>query len=146
MIIYTGATMDFLHRGHLNIIKVVRDIKKVFPDSKFIIGLLVDSAVPNYKNRESIFTWEARREILEAIKGVDVVFPLYTVGWYDHLDMFKPDIVIHGDDWMAEKSSLNSVREICSEQLDEWGGIIIDVPYTPGVSTTDIIKRIKEMP
>ena len=52
----------------------------------------------------------------------------------------KPDYVIHGDDWNA--GVMTDIKKNVVETLSEIGGELIEVPYTKGISTTDIINKI----
>jgi len=57
-----------------------------------------------------------------------------------HINLLKPDYVVHGDDWIQGQST---VRDKVVETLSNIGGELIEVPYTPGISTTEIIGKIK---
>ena len=118
---------DLLHPGHLNIIEEARKI-----GGDIIIGLLTDKAIASYK-RLPYMTWEQRKIVVENVKGVTQVIPQETLDYEPNLRKIKPDYVLHGDDW---KSGIQSkTRQRIIEVMSEWGGKVIDIPYTHGISS-----------
>jgi phosphoenolpyruvate phosphomutase len=87
--------------------------------------------------------FEQRKTIIEAIKGVEEVVPQETLDYTDNLKKIKPDYVVHGDDWKTgiQQKTRNKVIEV----LKEWDGKLIDVPYTKGISSTQLNTNIKEI-
>ena len=55
-------------------------------------------------------------------------------------EKIKPDFVVHGDDWRIGVQAETRKRVI--EVLKEWGGELIEVPYTEGISSVPISKSI----
>jgi phosphoenolpyruvate phosphomutase len=88
-------------------------------------------------------TYEQRSEIVENLKNVHKVIPQNTLDYSDNLYLQKPDYVVHGDDWKegVQQSTRNKVIEI----LSEWGGKLIEIPYTEGISSTGLNKAVKEL-
>jgi|SRR6185503_2146584 len=131
-IIFTGGTFDLLHSGHLNLL---RECKKL---GKVVVALNTDEFVEKFK-RKPIMSYKERREALLSCRYVDMV--VKNVGGFDAsiaLDVVAPDIYVHGDDWTG--SSLMKqlgVKEGYFKDIE-----IIYIPYTMGVSTTEILKRI----
>ncbi len=135
--IYIGMSADLLHPGHLNIIEHARNL-----GGEIIIGLLTDKAIASYK-RLPYMTYEQRKIIIENVKGVSRVIPQDTLDYTDNLELVKPDYVLHGDDWKTGVQS--KVREKVINTISKWGGKVIDVPYTEGISSTDLNKVLKEI-
>ncbi len=134
-IVYVGMVGDFLHHGHINIIEEARKLGEV------TIGLLTDEAAESYK-RKPIFTFEQRKKIIENIKGVTSVIPQNSLDYIPNLKKIKPNYVVHGDDW---KSGVQKdEREKIINYLKEINGTLIEIPYTPGISSTSIIQRLHE--
>jgi len=134
--VYIGMSADLIHPGHLNIIKEAQKY------GYLIVGLLTDKAIGSYK-RLPYLNFEQRKTIIEAIKGVEEVVPQETLDYTDNLKKIKPDFVVHGDDWKTgiQQKTRNKVIEV----LKEWGGKLIDVPYTKGISSTQLNTNIKEI-
>lgn len=132
--VYVGMSADLLHPGHLNILATARQHGTV------IVGLLTDAAIATYK-RLPHMTFEERRLVVEAIKGVDRVVPQETLDYEPNLRMLRPSFVVHGDDWREGVQKATRARVI--EVLAEWGGELIEVPYTQGVSSTRLIAAAR---
>ena len=138
--IYIGMSADLLHPGHLNIINEAR--KLIEKDDELIIGLLTDKAIASYK-RLPYMNWEQRKIIIENVKGVTKVVPQETLDYVPNLIKIKPDYVLHGDDWKTGVQAQTRQRVI--ETMNQWGGKVIDVPYTEGISSTKLNKILKEI-
>src|SRR5690606_20324560 len=94
---------------------------------ELIIGVLTDDVVASYK-RFPILSYEERAKILQGIKGVSKVIPQKTLSYAENLRMLKPDYVVHGDDWKT--GFQKPIREEVIEILKEYGGQLIEYPYT----------------
>jgi len=134
-IVYVGMVGDFLHHGHINIIEEARKLGEV------TIGILTDEAAASYK-RKPIFTFEQRKKIIENIKGVTSVIPQNSLNYIPNLKKIKPNYVVHGDDWKSGVQK--NEREKIINYLKEINGTLIEIPYTPGISSTSIIQRLHE--
>ena len=134
-IVYVGMVGDFLHHGHINIIEEARKLGEV------TIGLLTDEAVASYK-RKPIFTFEQRKKIIENIKGVTFVIPQNSLDYIPNLKKIKPNYVVHGDDWKSGVQK-DERRKIIN-YLKEINGTLVEIPYTSGISSTNIIKHLHE--
>ena len=132
--VYVGMSADVLHNGHINIINEAAKLGQV------TVGLLTDSAISSYK-RVPFLTFDERKAVVSALKGVTDVVSQDTLDYRPNLELLKPDFVVHGDDWKTGVQS--TVRQNVIEKLSEWGGKVIDVPYTPNVSSTRINNAIK---
>lgn len=134
--IYVGMSADIIHHGHLNIIKEARQYGTV------VIGLLTDKAIVSYK-RLPYLTYEQRKIVIENIKGVDEVIPQKTLDYTVNLEKIKPDYVIHGNDWKV--GAQKEIRKKVVKTLKKWGGRLIEIPYTEGVSSTQLNIKIREI-
>ncbi|MCX5847571.1 MAG: phosphoenolpyruvate mutase [Deltaproteobacteria bacterium] len=134
--VYVAMSADLIHPGHLNIISVARQYGDV------IIGLLTDSAIASYK-RLPYLSFEQRKVIVENIVGVAEVIPQETLDYVPNLLKIKPQYVVHGDDWRTGVQQETRKRVI--ETLQKWGGELIEPPYTPGVSSTNLSKAVCEI-
>lgn len=132
--VYIGMSADIIHTGHLNIIKEGVKLGSV------TVGVLTDKAIASYK-RLPYLTYDQRAEIITNIKGVDRVIPQNTLDYSENLKIVKPDFVVHGDDWKegVQKATRDSVKKL----IANWGGKVIDVPYTTGISSSDLIQKVK---
>jgi phosphoenolpyruvate phosphomutase len=125
---------DLIHPGHLNIIKKASELGDV------VIGLLTDKAIASYK-RVPFMTFEQRCEIIENIKGVTRVIPQTTLDYVANLEAIGPDFVVHGDDW--REGVQQKARQRVIDTLAQWGGQLVEVPYTKGISSSQLHGAMK---
>lgn len=134
--VYVGMSADMIHPGHLNIIREACKLGSV------TVGVLTDAAIASYK-RLPYLNYEQRAEIVSSLKGVDRVVPQTTLDYVPNLRELKPDFVVHGDDW--KEGVQQKTRQRIIECMAEWGGRVIDIPYTQGISSTAMNQRLKEI-
>lgn len=134
--VYVGMSADLVHPGHLNIIRSAAEHGEV------TVGLLTDAAIASYK-RLPYMTFEQRKAVIEAIKGVDRVVPQETLDYVPNLRQYRPDVVVHGDDW--REGVQKAVRQSVIDTLAEWGGELVEVPYTKGISSTQLNQAMREI-
>jgi phosphoenolpyruvate phosphomutase len=135
-IVYVGMSADIIHPGHLNIIHEAKKYGKV------IVGVLTDKAIASYK-RLPYLNYQQRSLIVSNLKGVSEVIPQETLDYRPNLERIHPDFVIHGDDWKEGVQA--KTRQQIINKLAEWGGKVIDVPYTKGISSSMLNERLKEI-
>ncbi|MCU8082780.1 phosphoenolpyruvate mutase [Shewanella sp. SM23] len=134
--VYVGMSADLVHPGHLNILKKAAELGDV------TVGLLTDQAIASYK-RVPFMTFEQRKIVVENIKGVCTVIPQTTLDYVPNLKQLKPDFVVHGDDWQDGVQAKTRQRVI--DALAQWGGKLVEVPYTQGISSTRLHAAMKEI-
>lgn len=134
--VYVGMSADLIHPGHLNIINEARKLGEV------TVGLLTDKAIAGYK-RLPYLNFDQRKVIIENIKGVEKVVVQETLDYVPNLKKLKPDYVVHGDDWKTGVQS--QTRQNVIDALKEWGGELIEIEYTKGISSTILNTSIKEV-
>lgn len=129
--VYVGMSADLIHSGHVNIIQKAAEYGEV------TVGLLTDSAIATYK-RVPVLDFTQRQAVVSAIKGVARVVEQKEWDYRPNLVKFKPQFVIHGDDWKTGVQA--KVRQDVIQTLSEWGGELIEVPYTKNISSTKLIQ------
>ena len=134
--VYVAMSADLVHPGHLNIIKRATELGAV------TVGLLTDAAIASYK-RLPYMNFEQRKAVVGSLKGVEQVVAQETLDYVPNLRKYQPDFVVHGDDWREGVQS--EVRQAVIDVLAEWGGELVEVPYTPGISSTDLNRALKEI-
>ncbi len=135
-IVYIGLSADSVHHGHINLIEKARDYGQV------IIGLLTDRALINYKGLP-LLNYEQRKKIVSNLKGVYKVIPQSQWDYSINLKKIKPDFMVHGDDWLSGPQLFLRKRAIST--LNKFGGKLIELPYTKGVSSTALAKEQKKL-
>ena len=133
--VYTCFCTDVIHEGHLNIIQQAQKYGRV------VVGILSDEAMIKY-NRFPTISFEERLELAKNIPGVDEVIVQDTVLYDNVIDQLHPDYVIHGDNWLS--GPMKAIRDRVEKKLSEYGGEIIDAPYTYNENVKRIDMQIKE--
>lgn len=129
--VYIGMSLDALHHGHINLVKEARALGSV------TLGLITDSAMAKHK-RLPFLTWAQRKEIAENLVGVDQVVAQNEWDYAVNIRSIKPDFLVHGDNWNNEPPYLKSSA---LQALSEYGGKLIEIPYTQGVSSARLVKN-----
>lgn len=131
--VYVGMSADIIHPGHMNILKIASSYGEV------VVGLLTDQAIASYK-KIPLMGYEERYKVIEGIKYVSKIVRQETLDYTSNLRDLKPDFVVHGDDWTT--GIQKNVRKNVIEVLKEWGGELIEVPYTEGISSSNLKEKI----
>lgn len=134
--VYIGLSADLLHPGHLNIIKEAGKLGDI------VVGLLTDKAIASYK-RLPYMNFEQRKIVVESVKGVSEVVAQETLDYIPNLKKIKPEYVMHGDDWKTGPQQ--ETRQRIIDSIAEWGGKLVEIPYTQGISSTQLNKVLKEI-
>jgi len=134
--VYVAMSIDLVHPGHLNIINHANKLGEV------IVGLLTDKAIASYK-RVPFMEYKERFKVISAIKNVSKVIKQDEHDYSKNLKKLKPDYVVHGDDW--KYGVQKSVRAKVIKELKSWGGKLVEIPYTKGISSSQIIEAEKSI-
>ncbi|AEJ19477.1 phosphoenolpyruvate mutase [Gracilinema caldarium] len=133
-IVYLGMIGDIIHPG---IVNIVREASK---HGDVLVGLFTDKAIASHK-RLPYLSYEQRREVVENLKGVSRVVPQDEWSYVPNLRKYRPDFIIHGDDWKNGPES--SLREEVFAVMAELGGSVIEIPYTKGINSSALNESLK---
>ncbi len=134
--VYVGITGDIIHPGIINIITEGAKL------GELTVGLLTDSAIASHK-RLPYLTYDQRKAVVENIKGVANVVPQEEWSYIPNLKKLKPDYIIHGDDWKT--NYLSAIREEVFAVMKEWGGQVVEIPYTQGVNSSALAESARSI-
>ena len=134
--VYLGMRGDIVHPGIINIIKEGSKL------GDLTVGLLTDSAIASHK-RLPYLNYEQRKNVIENIKGVSQVVAQEEWSYVPNLRKYKPDYIIHGDDWKI--GSLKKERDEVFAVMKEIGGEVIEIPYTPGINSSSINEAVRSL-
>ena len=126
--VITYGTFDLLHYGHINLLRRAKSY-----GDYLIVALSTDDFNWNEKRKKCYFTYEQRKQLLEAIRYVDLVIP--EKNWEQKMMDVKEyhiDTFVMGDDW---KGKFDFLKSYCD---------VIYLPRTPEISTTQIKSELKE--
>ena len=127
---------DIMHPGLINIINEGAKYGDV------MIGLFTDKAIANHR-RLPYLTWEQRKNVIEHIKGVASVVPQEEWSYIENLKKYKPDYIIHGDDWLYGPDKY--IRDEVFKVMEQLGGKVIEIPYTKGISDSSLKEEIDSL-
>lgn len=126
--VITYGTFDLLHYGHINLLKRAKE-----QGDYLIVGLSTDEFNKNKKNKVCYFDYEKRKQLLEAIRYVDLVIP--EESWEQKrsdVHEFKVDTFVIGNDWEGQ-----------FDFLKEEGCEVVYLDRTPDISTTKIKNELE---
>ena len=126
--IITYGTFDLLHYGHINLLKRAKSL------GDYLIVVLSSDEFNKIKHKESYYTYDQRKMILEACRYVDLVVPEYT--WEQKIEdvqKYQADIFVMGDDWKGE---FDFLKEYCE---------VVYLPRTPNVCSTKTKEHLRNM-
>ena len=127
--VYLAFATGILHAGHIALIRKARRL------GRLIIGVLSDEAVSAYR-KYPLVSYADRRAMFENIAGVYKVVEQDTLSMRKNIERYRPDIVVHGDDWRT--SFQKPVRDETVSLLAEYGGRLVEYPYA-------VNERYKEL-
>ncbi len=134
--IYTGGTFDLFHAGHINFLKRCSELGEV------CVSLNTDEFIASYKGKPPVLSYQDRFEVLAACRYVDWIIP--NEGGSDSKPSIlsaKPDIIAIGSDW-ARKDYYKQMG-FDQDWLDDHRISLMYIPYTAGISSTEIKRRMK---
>ena len=134
-IVYTCFCTDIIHEGHLNLINEAKKYGDV------IVGVLCDSEMVKY-NRFPLKTTDERIEMVKEVKGIKEVIVQDNLMYDDVVKKIHPDYIVHGDNWSDE--AMLAIKKNIIDVLDEYGGELIEVPYTFNPKVQKIDRQMRE--
>ncbi len=126
--VLTYGTFDLFHYGHVRLLRRAASL-----GDYLIVALSTDEFNKN-KSKDSFYSYEIRREILEACRYVDLVIPEYS--WDQKVDdvlRYEVDVVVMGSDWKDDER-FECLRQYCD---------IVYLDRTANISTTDVKQSLK---
>ncbi len=130
-LVFTNGVFDLLHPGHVRYLREAR----VLGDA-LLVGLNSDSSVRAIKGSgRPIISEQERAEVMSALAFVDGVVMFDEETPYALIERLQPDILVKGADW-----ALNEI--IGRDIVESAGGKVLRIKFSPGFSTTALIKSI----
>lgn len=133
-IVFTNGCFDLMHAGHVSYLSAARR-----QGDRLVVGLNSDLSVRAIKGAaRPIVTQAMRAQVLEALECVDYITLFDDPDPLTLILAVQPDVLVKGADWA--EAQIVGAREVKSA-----GGDVVRVPLVPGISTSEIIRRILEM-
>lgn len=130
-IVFTNGCFDIIHPGHVIYLSEAKKLGDIL-----FIGLNSDNSVKRLKGyKRPIFNENERATILSFLEMVDFICIFNEDTPYELIKLVKPDILVKGGDWSVENI-------VGKDIVESYGGVVANIPYLEGKSTTGIIERI----
>ncbi|MCT8399544.1 glycerol-3-phosphate cytidylyltransferase [Weissella cibaria] len=126
--VITYGTFDMLHYGHINLLRRAKE-----RGDYLIVALSTDEFNWNSKSKRTYFSFDKRKQLLEAIRYVDLVIP--EESWnqkVSDIKLYQVDEFVMGDDWAGQFDFLST----------ETNAKVVYLERTPEISTTQIKKDL----
>ena len=128
-VVFTNGCFDIIHAGHVRYLTEAKKLGDIL-----VIGLNSDSSVSTIKPGRPIIPEEQRAEVLSALSMVDYITLFNEDTPYELIKEIKPDILVKGADW--------DIKNIVGSDIVKE---VRTIPFVKGVSTSEIIKKIKKL-
>jgi len=134
IVVLTNGCFDILHAGHVEYLSYARSLGSVL-----IVGVNSDASVRRMQKGKGrpIVPLEDRMRVLAALEAVDLVVPFEEDTPAQLVEEVRPDTLVKGEDW-REKGVIG--RRL----VESYGGRVVLAPLRPGVSSSQIIDKIRE--
>jgi phosphoenolpyruvate phosphomutase / 2-hydroxyethylphosphonate cytidylyltransferase len=134
-IVYLALSVNFLHSGHLKIIKLAKQY------GNLIIGLMSDKAIIEYKSLP-LFSFSERKKIIENITGIHKVIKQDDADYSKTLNKLKPDYFVHGSDWKFDNRK--QIRNKVIKILKKINCKLIEPVYQKKIDDYDFKSKLSE--
>lgn len=133
-IVFTNGCFDIIHYGHLDSL-----LQSARMGTKLIVGLNSDRSVEILKGKNRpVFDVKSRAMILAAFVFIDAVIVFEEETPEDLIANIIPDILVKGKQY--------EIHEIAGHKtVLNNGGKVITLDLVPGVSSSDIVEKIKAL-
>lgn len=128
-IVFTNGCFDILHVGHIRYLEETKKLGDVL-----VLGLNSDSSVSSIKPGRPVVPEAQRAEVLSALSMVDYIVLFQEDTPYELIKAVRPDVLVKGADWKKEDIVGNDIAKD-----------VRTIPFIEGVSTSEIIRRIKSI-
>ena len=131
-VVFTNGCFDILHAGHVHYLEQAKKMGDVL-----VVGLNSDSSVKNLKGKNRpVNNLVHRAKILSSLSCVDKIVSFADETPLKLIKAIKPDVLVKGGDY--------KVKDVVGHKdVGSWGGEVKIIPLVPGLSTTNIIKKMK---
>lgn len=133
-IVFTNGCFDLLHAGHVRALRQAKALGDVL-----VVGVNDDASVRRLgKGDERPLVEDRQRaEVVAALAAVDYVTIFSGDTPLDLIRAVSPDVLVKGGDWL-EKDIVGA------DVVRARGGRVVAVEHHPGLSTTEIVRKIRD--
>jgi rfaE bifunctional protein nucleotidyltransferase chain/domain len=132
-LVFTNGCFDILHAGHVTYLTQARALGDVL-----ILGLNSDLSVKRLKGDNRPVNAEMQRAlVLAGLSAVDYICIFAEDTPYELIKKVQPDVLVKGGDWQVSEI-------VGSDLVLANGGLVKSLSFVEGLSSTNIIRRLKE--
>ena len=125
--VLTYGTFDLFHEGHVRILKRAKAL------GDYLIVAISSDEFNALKGKKSVMSYEQRKQVVEAIRYVDLVIP--ENDWEQKISdvqKYDVDVFVMGDDWTGK---FDFLKDYCE---------VVYLPRTENISTTMIKEKLNK--
>jgi len=132
-VVFTNGVFDLLHAGHLALLEAARA-----EGAALLVGVNSDASVRRLgKGTDRPFVPAAERsKLLAGLAAVDCVVIFDEDTPLDVIRRLRPDVLVKGSDYSREQI-------VGADEVEGWGGRVVRVPLVPGLSTSELSRRLR---
>ena len=131
-VVFTNGCFDLVHAGHVRYLEAARALGDVL-----VVALNDDASVRRLKGAgRPILALAERAEVLAGLTAVDHLVAFAEDTPLALIEMLQPDVLVKGEDWAADDI-------VGRDVVLARGGRVERIDLVPGVSTSEIIRRIR---
>lgn len=130
---YTAGVYDMFHIGHLRLLQRARS-----ECDQLIVGITTDELSMGYKGKKPVVSFEERREVVSALRCVDLTVPQTSMDKTLAWDALRFHRLFVGDDWKG-----STQWQALEEKFSDRGVDIVYFPYTKTTSSTELREALR---
>jgi D-beta-D-heptose 7-phosphate kinase/D-beta-D-heptose 1-phosphate adenosyltransferase len=131
-VVFTNGCFDLLHPGHVRYLAAARAL-----GDALVVGLNDDASVARLKGAgRPILRLDERAEVLAALAAVDHLIVFVEDTPRELIGAVRPDVLVKGADWAPGDI-------VGRAEVEAAGGRVERIDVVPGVSTSELIRRIR---
>ena len=132
-IVFTNGCFDLLHIGHTRYLQSARALGDIL-----VVGVNSDASVRSLEKAPDrpIVPETQRAEVVAALGCVDYVVIFDESDPLELISAVRPDVLVKGGDWTID-------RIVGRDLVESHGGAVRTIPLVPGMSTTELLQRIR---
>ena len=132
-VVFTNGVFDLLHVGHVALLEAARR-----EGAALVVGVNSDASVRRLQkgNDRPLVPGVERARLVAALAAVDCVVLFDEDTPLALIERLRPDVLVKGADYAREAI-------LGADQVEGWGGRVVRVPLVAGVSTTELLARLR---
>ncbi len=132
-VVFTNGCFDLFHVGHLRLLREAKNLGDVL-----VVGINSDDSVKRLKGEgRPLISGNDRAHIIAALDCVNYVTLFHEDTPLELIKLLKPDVLVKGGDYASE-------AVIGKDFVEGYGGRVCIIPLLEGISTSDLVNKIKK--